>query len=54
MLSENVASCGADESWCRDYGRIKGKRPDEVGRTYEQCAKFGREDRDERADICVI
>ena len=27
--------CGADESRSRDYGRIKGKRPDEVGRIDE-------------------
>ena len=53
MLSKNGTSCGADESQCRDYGRIKGERSDKVGRTYEQCAECSRGDCDKRADICV-
>ncbi len=37
MPQTDGTSHGADESQCRDYGRIKGKGTDEMGRIDEQC-----------------
>lgn len=54
MLYKSRVTCRADESWCRDYGRIEGKRPDEVGGDYEQCEEYGRGDCVERVGICVM
>lgn len=54
MPQTDGTSHGADESQCRDYGRIKGKGTDEMGWTDEQCTFNGRGNCVERTGILLM
>lgn len=53
MPQKDGTSHGADESQCRDYGRIKGKGTDEMGWIDEQCPFSSRGNCAERAGILL-